>query len=140
MLLSLVVTSLLVLSVTVPFVCYFRGPKTKKRFANAVLSNGLAFFGTLALTTVFLFANYAFASGDAGAATAASNGWMYLAAALSTGIGSIGAGIAVAAAASSAIGAISENEAIFGKTLVFVGLAEGIAIYGLLVSLIILFS
>ena len=63
----------------------------------------------------------------------------YIAAALSVGLGSIGCGIAVASAASAAIGAISENENVFGKTLVYVGLAEGVAIYGLLIALMILF-
>jgi V/A-type H+-transporting ATPase subunit K len=50
----------------------------------------------------------------------------------------IGAGIAVAASASSALGAISENEKTFGKALIFVALAEGVALYGLLISFQIL--
>ena len=66
------------------------------------------------------------------------NGLGYLAAALSTGIASLGSGYAVASTGSSAIGAISEEPKILGKTLIFVGLAEGIAIYGLIISLMIL--
>ena len=46
--------------------------------------------------------------------------------------------MAVASAASSAIGAISENDKVFGKALIFVALAEGIAIYGMLVSILIM--
>ena len=42
----------------------------------------------------------------------------------------IGAGIAVASSASSALGALSEDQSILGKSLIFVGLAEGIALYG----------
>ena len=61
-----------------------------------------------------------------------------LAAALSTGLACIGAGIAVALVASSAIGAISENPSLLGKTIIFAGLAEGIAIYGLIISIMIL--
>ena len=61
-----------------------------------------------------------------------------LAAALSTGLATIGAGIAVAVSASAALGAISEDSSILGKTLIFVGLAEGIAIYGLIISIMIL--
>lgn len=61
-----------------------------------------------------------------------------LAAALATGLGCIGAGIAVAMVASSAIGAISENPSLLGKTIIFAGLAEGIAIYGLIISIMIL--
>lgn len=62
----------------------------------------------------------------------------YIAAALATGLGCIGAGIAVALVASSAVGAISENPSLLGKTIIFAGLAEGIAIYGLIISIMIL--
>ena len=48
------------------------------------------------------------------------------------------AGIAVAAAAPAAIGAFSENEKNFGKSLIFVALGEGVAIYGLLISILII--
>ena len=50
----------------------------------------------------------------------------------------IGAGYAVGAVGSSALGAVSEDQKILGKTLIFVGLAEGIAIYGLIISILIL--
>ncbi len=62
----------------------------------------------------------------------------YIAAALATGLGCIGAGIAVALVASSAVGAVSENPSLLGKTIIFAGLAEGIAIYGLIISIMIL--
>jgi len=62
----------------------------------------------------------------------------YLAAALSTGLATLGAGYAVGAVGSSALGAVSEDPKILGKTLIFVGLGEGIAIYGLIVSIMIL--
>lgn len=61
-----------------------------------------------------------------------------MAAALSTGIAAIGAGIAVAAVGSAAMGAIAEKPEIMGRSLIFVGLAEGIAIYGLIMSILIL--
>ena len=48
-------------------------------------------------------------------------------------------GIAVASSASAALGAISENDKAFGKALIFVGLAEGVALYGLIVALLLLF-
>ena len=50
----------------------------------------------------------------------------------------LGAGIAVAAAAPAAIGAFSENAENFGKSLIFVALGEGVAIYGLLISILII--
>lgn len=67
-----------------------------------------------------------------------SKGMGFMAAALSTGLATIGAGYAVGAVGSSALGAVSEDEKILGKTLIFVGLAEGIAIYGLIISILIL--
>ncbi|MBU5313653.1 ATP synthase subunit C [Tissierella carlieri] len=69
---------------------------------------------------------------------AAPSGLGFLAAALSTGLATVGAGYAVAVVGSSALGAVSEDSSILGKTLIFVGLAEGIAIYGLIVSILIL--
>ncbi len=65
-------------------------------------------------------------------------GLAYLGAALSTGLACIGAGIAVAITGSAALGAISEDPKLLGKTLIFVGLSEGIAIYGLIISIMIL--
>ena len=75
---------------------------------------------------------------DAEAATAtASNGLGLLACAISTGVACIGAGIAVAGAAPAAIGATSEDPKAFGRALIFVVLGEGVAIYGLLISILI---
>ena len=67
-----------------------------------------------------------------------NKGIAMIAAALSTGLACIGSGIAVALVASSAVGAISENPSLLGKTIIFAGLAEGIAIYGLIISIMIL--
>ena len=64
--------------------------------------------------------------------------WGYIAAAIATGVSTLAAGIAVASVGASAVGAVAERPELFGRTLVLVGLAEGIAIYGLIVSIIIL--
>lgn len=61
-----------------------------------------------------------------------------LAAALVTGLAGIGGGIAVAAGAPAAIAANSENPKTFGKSLIFVALGESIALYGLVISIMIL--
>lgn len=61
-----------------------------------------------------------------------------LGAALATGLAAIGAGIGVGIAGGAAIGAIAEKPEILGRTLIFVGLAEGIAIYGLIISFMLL--
>ncbi len=79
-------------------------------------------------------------TGAAGPSAPASNekGWGYIAAALSTGIAALGAGVAVSGVGSAAMGAISEKPELLGRSLIFVGLAEGIAIYGLIISIMIL--
>ncbi|MDO9120341.1 MAG: ATP synthase subunit C [Anaerolineaceae bacterium] len=61
-----------------------------------------------------------------------------LAAAISTGVACIGCGIAVASTGAAAIGVIAEKPESFGRSLIFVGMAEGIAIYGLIISFMIL--
>jgi V/A-type H+-transporting ATPase subunit K len=75
----------------------------------------------------------------AGAAQAsAADPYITLAAALSTGLACIGAGIAVGNAGAAAVGATAEKPESFGRALIFVGLSEGIAIYGLIISFLIL--
>jgi V/A-type H+-transporting ATPase subunit K len=75
---------------------------------------------------------------EPGEAPAAANVWGYLAAALAVGIGCIGAGHAVAVVGAASMGAVSERPELAGRALIFVGLAEGIAIYGLIVAVMIL--
>jgi len=62
----------------------------------------------------------------------------FLAAAVAVSASSIGAAIAVAAVGSAAMGAISEKPELFGRSILYVGLAEGIAIYGLIIAIMIL--
>jgi len=64
--------------------------------------------------------------------------WAFIAAAVATGLSTIGAAIAVGLVGSSAMGAMSERPEMAGRALIFVGLAEGIAIYGLIVAIMIL--
>lgn len=74
---------------------------------------------------------------DAKSSKATAYGVGLIAAALVTGLSGIGGGIAVASAAPAAIAATSEDPKAFGKALIFVALGEGIALYGLLVSILI---
>jgi len=62
----------------------------------------------------------------------------FLASAVAVGLGCLGAGFAVAYVGAAALGAISEKPEMTGKALIFVGLAEGIVIYGLIVAIMIL--
>jgi len=72
------------------------------------------------------------------ATSTASNGTALIGAAIAVAGSSIGAGIAVAYAGAAALAAVSERPEIFGRAMVIVGLAEGIAIYGLIVAIIII--
>ena len=63
----------------------------------------------------------------------------YISSAIAVGVGCIGAGIGIGNGISAAIGAYSENEKTFSKSLMFVAFGEGIAIYGLVVAFLILF-
>lgn len=101
------------------------------------------FIAMLAISALTMaLAMVSFAEGDPTAVAATmgnSNlGLGLIAAALSTGIAGIGAGIAVGAGAPAAIGALTEDAKTFGKALIFVVLGEGIALYGMLVSILIL--
>lgn len=90
---------------------------------------------------IFLISgNHSFAAEATTAAATVSTGegMKYIGAGLSTGMACIGAGIAVGAASAAAIGAISENPKLLGRTIIFVGLSEGIALYGLIISILIL--
>ena len=125
----------LVLSVVLATKAVKRGTKTKKAVAVQLVSFLVVM---LVCFSVPMAANAAEATTTAAAAASADNGLGLIAAALATGIAGIGGGIAVAAAAPAAIGATSEDPKAFGKALIFVALGEGIALYGLLVSILIL--
>lgn len=64
--------------------------------------------------------------------------WGYLAAAIATGVSALGAAYAVAAVGAAAVGALAEKPELFGRVIILVGLAEGIAIYGIIISVLIL--
>lgn len=76
----------------------------------------------------------------AGIVAQAASGDPYatLGAALSTGLACIGAGIGINSTGAAAVAAIAEKPESFGRALIFVGLCEGIAIYGLIISFMIL--
>jgi len=100
-------------------------------FLNASLLIAAAAMGIIALTA-------GPSSAAASVATTSSNGQAFLGAAIAVAGSSIGAGIAVAYTGSAAIAAMSERAEMFGRAMVIVGLAEGIAIYGLVVAVILI--
>ncbi|MCL2167391.1 MAG: ATP synthase subunit C [Clostridiales bacterium] len=115
---------------------WLKGPRGKS--AVLIQIAVLFTFCLIVISTSIGQAAYAAEADSASALQDSSKSIGLFSAALSTGLSCIAAGIAVAAAASAALGAISENDKIFGKALIFVALAEGVALYGLLVSFQIL--
>ena len=132
MLINVLFSVALLLTIVLPLVVYFVGEQSKGRFKRTVLTNCLTFFGTFLLGTIVIFSNTASAAVTSDAAS--SNGLGLIAAGLSC----IGSGYAVASSASAALGALSEDSSIFGKALIFVALAEGIALWGFIVAFLIL--
>ena len=128
----------LILSIGVPFGAFAAGEKTRGRYKTALGANLFLFFGTMILAAVLMFSGNAMAAEETAVAGVSATGLGYISAALSTGLSCLGGGIAVSAAASAALGASSEDSSILGKSLIFVGLAEGVCLYGLIISFMIL--
>lgn len=129
----------LVLSVVLVTKAVNRGKSPKR----SVITQLCSFAGVLALCIICPIA--VSAVNDPNAAGAAvqdlkpiAEGLKYIAAGFSTGLSCIGGGIAVGKGASAAIGAAAEDQKNFGKAIIFVALGEGIALYGMLISILIL--
>lgn len=137
MFISILFTVALLLTIILPVIGYFVGEQTKGRFKRTVIGNVVAFFGVFLLGTVFIFTSTANAAAVADTATI-SSGLGLIAAGLAIGLSCIGSGYAVASSASAALGALSEDSSVFGKALIFVALAEGIALWGFIVAFLIL--
>ena len=138
MALKITIVIALVLSIIIPFGSFLASKRSKGGLKATIGFNVFMFFGILVISNIMMFSGHVSAAQTTATAAASTDGWKYIAAALSTGLSCIGGGIAVASAASAALGAISEDSSIMGKSLIFVALAEGIALYGLIVSFTIL--
>lgn len=126
----------LVVSVLLSMRAFNRGKSAKRTVLTQILS-------FCAVASFCLLCPIIANAADAGAAAeAASNasGLGYISAGLSTGLSCIGGGIAVGGSAPAAIGATSEDPKNFGKSIIFVALGEGCALYGMLISIMILTS
>ena len=123
-------------------------PRTMKGKADAQMARklvlGLGGFNLLlALAMIVLGVAWLATPSSAEAAepsqeTSGGDPYKSLSAAISVGLGSIGAAYAVGATGSAAIGVIAEKPETFGRVLIFVGLAEGVAIYGLIIAFMVL--
>ena len=106
-----------------------RSPRTVLTAAMLGAFLSLAFAATAALAAE---------APEASSAAGGAMGLGLIGAALSTGLACVGAGIGVAFVGAAALGVVGERPELFGTTLIYMGLAEGIAIYGLVISLFIL--
>lgn len=115
-----------------------RGPRRALRWLGAL--NGAALLAGLVLFAVALTAGPSAAATAATTAKATSSfgGQALIGASIAVAGSSLGAAIAVAYTGSAALAAMSERPELFGRALVIVGLAEGIAIYGLIVGVILI--
>ena len=124
-----------------PLIPVYTGVKTGQKAKNAFIFHICAFFGVMLLLTLLpLGGMVSAASSSLLSSDSSTEGLKYIAAALATGIAGIGSGIAVGNGAPAAIGACSEDPKAFGKAMIFVALGEGIAIYGFVISFLILFA
>jgi V/A-type H+-transporting ATPase subunit K len=126
--------------ICVPFMFIAKKVKTGKACKRAFIGNLCSFAGIMLLAIILPIGGFVSAATEEGVAAVVSTGagLGYLAAALAVGLSCIGGGIAVAAGAPAAIGAVSEDPKSFVKALIFVVLGEGIALYGVLISILIL--
>ncbi|MDO5337918.1 MAG: ATP synthase subunit C [Eubacteriales bacterium] len=128
----------LILSIIIPFGYFFLGERNRKRYKTSISFNAFFFFGTILVASIVMFAGASPVQAADASQAGLATGLGYIGAALVTGLSGIGSGIAVASSASAALGAISEDGSLFGKSMIFVAMAEGIALYGLIISFMIL--
>ncbi len=149
MLYILLIPAVIVGLLILPVLSALKKRKSGKSVKNAFMVNFCAFFGVMAICAALPFGINAYADSE-GSDTSVSaeaeeaedeggkDGIMYLASALAVGLGAVGGGIAIAAAAPAAIGAVSEDPKSFSKALIFVALGEACALYGFIVALLML--
>lgn len=123
----------LIVSVLIAVKAVSNGKSRKK----TVLMQLASFAAVFAICMICPFVASA-ATGESADPAAGAAGMAYIGAAAATGLSCIGGGIAVGNAAPAAIGATSEDPKAFGKAIIFVALGEGIALYGMLISIMIL--
>ena len=110
----------------------------QKNVKSRVLMQVAIFAGAFLTTVLFQANQFASFAQEATQSSNSNAGLGFIAAAIAVAGASLGAGWAVASAAPAAIGAVSEDGNNFGRAIIFVALGEGVAIYGLLISILII--
>ena len=117
--------------------------RAQRLFRPTLATNIAVFFGAQLLVAI-LGVNDALAAPEVQAAVSGNGGitvgmgLAFIGIALPTAFSTVGAGIAVGPIGAASLAAVSEKPEMFGRTLVYLGLAEGIAIYGLVLSILLL--
>lgn len=115
---------------------------TVRRWKGVVGFNLLAFVGAqigmLLLGVQDVMAEQAVAAGSGATEISVGLGLSLIGIGIPTALATIGAGIAVGPVGAASLAVISEKPEMFGRTLIYLGLAEGIAIYGLVVTILLL--
>lgn len=131
-----------------PVVIAIKRNKGERYVKKAFVGNICSFFAVMLICAALPLGMKASAEAAPASDTAAvaeaeeesdTSGLLYIASALAVGLGAIGGGIAIAAAAPAAIGAVSENPKTFSNALIFAALGEACALYGFVVALLMLF-
>ena len=144
---KIVIVTLATVIPLAPFVMYFMSLRGKDpvKAAQQLVSgfkgyNVFLLLLGLGIAVVWLVSPETVLAAGVAAQQAAADPYASLAAGVSTGLAALGAGVAVSGTGAAAIGAIAEKPEALGRSLIFVGLAEGVAIYGLLIAFLVLFG
>ena len=124
--LTFILPAVVVIVFTLPLVKVFKGKVSKDSAKHRLALHVSGFFGAVTLVLFMSLSSSPVFAAEASIAGTLAQGLGFIAAALATG------------AAPAAIGAFSENSENFGRSLIFVALGEGVAIYGLLISILII--
>ncbi len=116
--------------------------RARRWFRGALSGNLLTFFGSM-VGLVLLGLQDAMAAQEAAAAAGGGEvsiglGLALIGIGIPTGLAAIGAGIGVGPVGAASLAVITEKPEMLGRTLIYLGLAEGVAIYGLVVTILLL--
>lgn len=118
-----------------------RPGRARRWFRGALSGNLLTFFGSM-VGLVLLGLQDAMAAREAAAAAggevSVGLGLALIGIGIPTGLAAIGAGIGVGPVGAASLAVITEKPEMLGRTLIYLGLAEGVAIYGLVVTILLL--
>jgi len=143
---SLIVLGIIGTGLVMEFSPSFRNGSYRTWFKPALVTNLLLFVGAMIALGILGGQEAmaaASAAADAGPAfvqhqATAGMGLELIGVAVPTAVATVGAGLAVGQIGSASLAVVAEKPEMFGRTLIYLGLAEGIAIYGLVMSILLM--